>query len=353
MADWQKRNLLAVLPPAVDDIITGAQTANDTITAGLEIAKTVAQGAQIYLTTVAEPAAAAAKLVVTEIENFKNDFFGSGGYYTVLHPFQAGVGMGAKLASERKEKNIPAHLLKPSELPSWGQSSIRTAQNHSMMRYLDFPRLVNKTIESFDDTGDARRPKFSDSAQVEYLFLVLAGSPSPADILPILDALSTLLGSKELKQAVRRINQAYRADSDRLKQVVKGPKNNTWDSYQMRDIQVAGDIEKSIDPYLAMIKAIANSASTAIGEAIKILDKKIQQISDLQAKFDALTAALTAFKDSDGYVLQGGGVGGNEFVKEQLRQAENQPGVELSFCVGILFVAGTGGLDTLNALLGL
>ena len=92
----------------------------------------------------------------------------------------------------------------------------------------------------------------------------------------------------------------------------------------------------------------------AVGIAADLIAAKRAQLTTLQTNLAAASALFGAGLTGAGvYKLHISGTGGNNLLKSQLQAATGAPGVELSFCAGVAWVAPQGTLTTLAGVLGL
>ena len=302
---------LASLATGVDNLITAANATLDTGAAALDALK-------LFLLGTVSPEAAAAAQLVADAQAIISDLFGAGFAQLVVHPWTPGVGRGTG---------------------AW--------------RSLSWPQAVEAIAASFDDLGDARRPQYSDLAPVEMIALVV-GAPSPSIFKTTLEALNALIDAKELRLAIRRIEQAFELEGERFT-APRPSRPPDWSSVTVREAMPAlAELERVLQDNLAMAEGYNTGGESAVDIAADLVATKRAHLATLQSR---LATARTLFgngiANAGSYALHVSGTGGNDLLQSELRTSGGAPGPELSFAAGVCWVAPEGGLTALADVLGL
>lgn len=317
MAAWTQ-NISLTEPLGLDALATGIDALATAANGTLDAAETALDAAKVFLLGTLAPQAAAASALVTDAQGIANDLFGAGFFQLVLHPWTPGVSRGT-----------------------------------GPFRSLDFPRCVELMEESLDDAGDGARPQFSPLAPVE-LVAIIAGAPGPDIFRTTLEALIALLGLKEFRLALRRIEQAFDLEETRFTRQA-GSIPPDWQSVTVREAFPAlAPLEDALNENLAMLEGYAAGGETAVDAASALVTAKKDQLTRLQNRLNSAVALFGQGLAGAGvYGLHLSGAGGNDFLKSGLRDATAAPDKELSFCAGVAWVAPQGTLTPIADFLGL
>ena len=317
MSAWVQNFDLAQ-PAALAPVIDGVDSLATAVDGGLNTAGLALDAASVLVGGAGSAEAAAAQALVDQARALKNDLFGAGFFRLVVHPWTPGV-----------------------------------AEGEGPWRSLDFPRCAKLLADSFDDAGDAGRPQFSATAQVDMVAMI-AGAPSPALFQSTITALNALINAKELETLLRRLLQAFDLEDTRFART-RGSTPPDWDLATVRSaLPALAPVEKAIDDALAWIEAVAQGQSKAADIAKQYIDRKRAQLQTLRDNLAAASALLGQGLANAGiYRLHVNGLGGNALLQAALRESTGGAGPELSFCAGIVWLGGAGSLDGLKEFLGL
>jgi hypothetical protein len=313
MATW-KKSISLVPPAAAAPLISGLSDLTDVAGTVLGLAETAATTASVFYTQDLDPATLAAQALVDQIRDFITDTFSSGGYKIVAHPFIPGVGSGS-----------------------------------GAFRSLSFPNCVDVICREFDDPGDNRRPVFSSATTVE-MISIIAGAPSPSLFVSTLIALNALFSLKELRLALRRMEQALKLDQVRFVRK-SGSRQPDWTSWQFRDFQPVGEYEKNLLSNLAMVEGYVNAGDNIFDIAADLIARKRAQATRLKNNLATANAMFSGGLTNSGIYSLYAQAQGSQGIKNELKNATNGAGHELSFSAGVTIVAASPALNVAKEIL--
>lgn len=313
MAIWQKQ--LSLVPPAaLEPAVSGLDSLAGTADTVLGLAEADANAAAAYYNQPADPAAAAADVLVQQVRDLINDLFSAGGYKIIAHPFIPGVGEG-----------------------------------DGMFRNLSFPNCIDVICREFDDQNDSRRPVFSSSTEVEIISIV-AGAPSLSIFETTLTALNALLSLKDFRLVLRRVRQAIELERVRFTRR-DGSRLPDWEAWMLRDFDQAAALERSLLSSLGMVDGYALGAVNVFDNVAELIAKKKAQISTLRSNLSTASDMFAGGLENAGVYSMYAKSLGSQGVKAELQAATGGAGHELSFSAGLSIVAPSPGLQPLKEIM--
>lgn len=312
MATW--KTVQIVSPAALDPLVLMAQQV-DAVVGNIYDAAETALNAVNSLAVNGLNQFLFIDALLAESENVLNDFFSTGAYQIIVHPWTPGVGQGT-----------------------------------GPMKSLSFPNAVSTVIREFDDQYDRGRPQFSSSASIEML-TIAAGGASPDLFKNILEQLLALFDFSEIRLALRRIIQSQALEKKRYERPGVSREPN-WKFLNAREfIPGAKGIEAAGQGQLSMLRGYNKAKIDSTEKLIDKLLRKKNQLIQVKASWDNALALF--LQQPEGVkILKVSGVGGTRFLQDELRTAKNAPGHEISNTIIISFVGGTSSLSTLSKILG-
>ena len=313
MTTWQKS--FGLLPPAaLAALLPGLTGLVALANTSLDLVEDALSAASAFYVQQSDPASTSAQVLVQQFKDLVTDLFSVGGYKIVVHPYIPGVGKGA-----------------------------------GAFRSLSFPNCVDVICREFDDPGDSRRPVFSSGTEVE-IITIIAGAPSPSLFASTIAALNALFSLKEFRLAYRRIVQALELEEERFIRKA-GSRLPDWTSYQLRDFQQAGDLEKSLLSTVGMLDGYAKGADNILDSSADLVAKKKAQLTTLQNSLNSASNMFSGGLTNAGVYTMYAKAMGSQGVKNELNKATGGAGHELSFSAGLTMVAPYPGLDILKEIL--
>lgn len=317
---WTPKTVTPPLPSEVNDILTGLNSLTGSVSSSLGTISSLLDAAKPFFSGGTDPFAALVTAILTELQNFNNDFFGSGAFQLVIDPFAA---FGPRFNEEGRGKDkygIP--LLTPKD-------------------------ALNKAIRSFDDQGDEDRPQFSDSANVS-AFGLLVTAPDLSIFLDILQALASVWTIDDITFTFNRLQKTSQPK----------PKKSIapdWSSLRFNQVGALGDIQKEINKALSITKGYTTVGDNVISEIIDTLQRKVDV---LQASVDGLQLVVDALVATAGvpnvWVLDVPiGVGGNRRIKEEIVDPNLSALLLNKYTFMVLYVGGgpsAAGVDKIRQL---
>ena len=312
MTTWTKLNigLDANLANAVSQINQIAGTA----TSALDAAAAVISTAEGLIVTNLDPLETAARTAVTTVQDVINDYFASGGYLLIAHPYTQGINPNLK--------------------------------TQGLFQALSAPNALKLAINKLHDTADPRRPDFSTSAPLDAVALLI-GSSNPDGFQDIIESFHALLNFDELAYLLEKMKQIKRLEQEQLQRNI-APQMPLWNAIKANDIKPLDALQDSLNEGLNTLQSF--TIEPALSALKKALATKKEQLATLKKHLATVQNALTGgIAGTGAYQLkiQASGTNG---VAHALKQASGLPGHELGFCAICLFVAGQGDLKIITKL---
>ena len=210
----------------IQEMVAAAAKAQELVTANMQIAKTGAAAAKLFLTAVLNPKVMILNTIADEIDKFVNDFLGKGYYILEVVPDEQltvpkdktgnavgialspailalnystalGVGLGTEFKNFTKDffgKEDPNEVTESKDIPQ-GQSKPQDKRendaNSDRISEVDgifgFPKMtpsqvIGQMIGAIDDPLDVNRPTFSTNTEVGALVMIFGFSDMTTDI---------------------------------------------------------------------------------------------------------------------------------------------------------------------------
>ncbi|MCK5617742.1 hypothetical protein KAR91_88575 [Candidatus Pacearchaeota archaeon] len=402
---------------SVADIIETVIAIGTPMTTALGIAGDALEALDIFLTTYPEPFAAAAQLIIDEIDNVREDLFESGIKIKVIDPTRYGRNPRTRVKQTLLGQLIVDEAQTPSDLANWTDKQILTIQNSKLVPSLSFDQANRILISTITNPG-INAPTFS--GPVEALNIVFA-SPSPSQLLPSLNAFSAIFKFPEMERIKRKVGAIlakqgvylrWKTNGDEIGfRIYKGvtqialldprrkqyhdntaPASQSKSDYTVKSMVVSGgetllndieftfsqildeDLRTNKDDWVSVTPVQLIPGSTEANNELK------QAIYDMgvyaKAAEGGLSAASVAIQNKINQINQFtskyqnlldiiaagadsgcfvGSYSGSTGVDDLVADMANSSGVPegLNYCVLTSFVGGTASLDGLKTLLGL
>lgn len=172
------------------------------LTSAMDSAKSVLTALSTFLVANAEPSAVAAQAIIDEIDNIREDLFESGVKLKVISPFIHGQNPRTRVKHTTLGQATVDNAQKPSDLANWTDQQIVTILNSKLVPYLSFDQANRILISSITNPGP-NAPTYSSTIDCLNLAMV---SPSPSQLLPLMEAFSAIFKFPEIERIKRKIS---------------------------------------------------------------------------------------------------------------------------------------------------
>lgn len=208
-AGWMIGSIAVPIPSEVQDLADSLSALTDTIDPILQAAVALLDIAKTFMLGLSDLFASLVGVIIAEIETFVNDLFATGFYFLFVNPFEVGIRstatrdklalLNSQLAQARanyqvavKEHNTISKALLKQEIDALeGRIDLLKFSSFNVDAN-GFPLMtpaeaIDHAVGSFDDTGDARRPVLSETAEVTAIGIMMTS--------PELSTFSSLLNT--------------------------------------------------------------------------------------------------------------------------------------------------------------
>lgn len=317
---WQKQNLIPPLPPEAQQIVDSLNTVVGTVSPVISAAVTILDAAKTFMVLMADLYAALMTALITEVENFVNDTFGSGAYELIIHPVDIYPGI-------KRDK--------------YGFSKITPGD------------AINLAIKSFDDQGDPNRPQFSDGANVA-AFGIMVSAPDIGVFIFLMEAIVALWKVNEFEEILNRAKK--KKGKYKKKTLDYYSSKPDWGSLRFNQIEYLGDLQKEMLNLLAIAKGYATVPDNVLVDLIDALARKLELLNDTIAAIMLIINTIANIGQlADMWVLDIPlGPGGNKRIQQALVDAQLS-GMKINkYSMLMLYVGGgpsAAGVELIRSLL--
>jgi len=202
MATWKSTTLSSMLP--ADDIEPILTASENAVTALESAATTLSAAAALMKAQVIDaidPVRATLEALIQEIENFVSDYLAQGGYMLVVPP---------KLYGDRSD-------ITSEVIPSWWPIS----------RSMD--EFVTEVSQSVYDFADPNRPRFTESALVGGIVMIVSATPTtPDSLLSFIEAVEAFVRYPYLSEIKKIANTLKDGAVSAFEDVITPPPEVTY-----------------------------------------------------------------------------------------------------------------------------
>lgn len=287
---WNKTDLAPPFPQEFNDLASTISSVAGTVDSALSPVISALNAASVFFTAATDIYQFLTQTIISESENFVNDFFGSGVYELVLDPF-----------------SVPT---KRFYEPYTSPFATRDEKGVPFFTTID---ALSAALKSLDDQGDDNRPQFSDSANIA-AFGFLASAPNVLPLIELMRLLLKVWNIGPLELANKRIVEAVEGAGVQ-------PRLPDWDSIRLNQIKPFGDMQVAALKALAVARGYTVVGDNVVSDLLDAIAKKVQLLNDT-AQILALVAQaiVLAGSVSGTYVLSVPlGTGGVTRLKQELQ----------------------------------
>lgn len=294
------------VPKALGQIAHAASAVTTPLASVLGATSSLLSAAQTFYTSRTSPYKLLLNSILQQLQNFNNDFFGTGVFCLVVTPYT---------------------VSKPVRYDALGIPQLTPAQ------------AISAAIASFNDLGDVNRPQFSNSAEV-CAFGLLVSAPTLGQFAALINALNALLTVPEFSLLLSRV-QALQAP---------GKKSTApdWQSVRLNSYPALRDAQKAVNDFISHCKGYVVAGDANIQNLINVIKNKVTRLQNIVKQLQALSNSIS--NTTGIYVLNlAPQVGGNTLIQTALRDCplEKSPN---TYCAMVLFVGGGPSLAIVNNL---
>lgn len=304
---WTPKTLTPPLPPGAADVVNAISTATTSVSGALTAFSTLLDAAKVFFTAGTDVFQFIVNTIITEAENLNNDFFGSGAFQLIVSPFDVAGPRFLEEGAGKDQFGIP--FLTPRD-------------------------AISQAVRSLDDTGDANRPIFSDSANIAAFGLLITAP----DVKAFITLMQALLSVWTLDDLVFIINRTQAKATPPPKKSVPVD----WTSLRFNQIKALADIQRENNKALAIARGYLNVGDNVITQLIDTIQRKVDVLNDSVATFQFVIDALVAAAGIPNvFVLDVPlGPGGVRRLKEELRDPALESLLLNKYTLMLLYVGG-------------
>lgn len=324
---WTKTDLAPPFPQEFQDLASTISSVAGTVDSALSPVITALNAASAFFTAATDIYQFLTQTIISESENFVNDFFGSGIYELILDPF-----------------SVPT---KRFYEPPTSPFATRDEKGVPFFTTID---ALSAALKSLDDEGDLNRPQFSDGAQIA-AFGFLASAPNVLPLIELLGLLLKVWNIGPLELANRRVLEAVQGTGVQ-------PRLPDWDSIRLNQIKPFGDMQVAAQKALALARGYTVVGDNAVSDLLDAISKKVQLLNDMSQIIALVAQAIVLAGSVSGtYVLSVPlGTGGTKRLKEAIQDAQTMINetAQNNFTIMGLYVGGAASaqpVENIRALL--
>ncbi len=276
---WRLQTLKAPIPAdEVNAFLGSLNGAVGSITSVLDVISQALEVVKVLANPATDPFNLIIQAFYDELNNFVNNFFGTGVYMLTASPFNC---PGLK----HDAFGIP--ILYPAE-------------------------AIQKAVASFDDIGDVQRPQFSDTAEVSAIGIMLTATSVP-DLTNLLEALNGVFAIPDWAFALKEIN--------RRKEIGTKSIQPDWTSFRLNSIDQMSEFQNGILGLLEVLRGYTTIPDNNIGDLISAIQGKVTVLNGAITDMQNIITLLTRSAGGVYVMSLPQGVGGNARIKAALRDS--------------------------------
>lgn len=279
---WKQSPIVKPIPGNLAAIASTAGGVASTLGSTLNAVGSLLSLVQPFVNNTVNPYQSMTQSLLSEVQNFNNDFFGTGVYMLTVTGYDRGG------VVKYDTTGIP--ILTPGE-------------------------AIEAAIASLDDIGDLARPQFSSGANIAAVGF-LASSPSLGQLIALMEQMLAIFSIPDWKLMLSRVKRQGTTISS-------PPVPPDWKSLRLNSIDQLANMQNAVNDLVSHLKGYNVTADSNIADLVDIIQRKAQQLDQLANSLDQLASDLA--NTTGIFVLNlPAGVGGNPRLKDALRDCPLQ-----------------------------
>lgn len=370
---WKKSAVKLPFLAEVTQVLGVFRSGADALSAVLDAASKGLSVAQALYVSGRDPFSVLFGQLLTEVEALVRDTFDAGFYSLTVDPrkvsasrirqinaaFPTSLSLDTSLSTEQiNSQSAKQQAAGTDPVLTFNAMKVRAEYKRDNWKYDQFGiplmtpnQCIQHMVASFDDEGDGNRPQFGTGAEVAAVGFIVS-APDLDKFIALAQPLLDVLDLEQLADIINSVKVKGRVGYSGFGGIAPD-----WESQaKISDFGFMKAQRDAILSVLAQVRAVADSgADRVVDRLLRSIQSKVQSLNDVTQEFSNLLGQLSSALDAQGiYVFTADGIGGNTFLKQELRtyqsSAANMSKDTTGYTFGFLLVGAGPSLASVRTI---
>ena len=273
---WKQSNVQSPVDDELVKFLENSAVLSDKVSGILDTASEILDVVSALYVEEADPLASVMGIIVSQIQNFFNDLFGTGVHTLVINPF----------GKEKDSKDKPGVKKKIVD-EVLGESTLFDLKTDEFGIPLLTPSdAIDLAVDSFYDLNDPDRPIFSEGATIG-AYGILLTAPGLEIFIESLEALNEIFSIPEFEYTLKKVKL--------LKNPPAASENPDWQKLALNSFEPLGEIQREMNDYLQIALGYLSPKNSALEDLIYLIIDKVTELND---KIRVLTNLLLRLRNA-------------------------------------------------------